>query len=70
MEHFEVENSSQVSRIGYNKETKVFEVTYKSGVTYHYSGVAADLWDKAKTAESVGKFVNAYIKPHKYKLVK
>jgi len=59
--------SSQISSIGYDAEKKIFEVVYKSnGSRYHYHNVSADLWEKAKAADSVGKFVGAYIKSHKF----
>jgi len=61
--------SSQISSIGYDEKSKVFEVVYKTGGKYEYYDVSADLWIKAQEAQSVGKFVHAYIKPHKYKKI-
>lgn len=62
-------NSSQIKSVGYDKENKIFEIVYKNDAKYHYSDVSEDLWEKAKEAESIGKFCAAYIKPHNYKLI-
>ena len=67
METKTITNSSQVIEIGYDKESKVFYVTYKNGGKYAYDNVEADLWEKAQTAESTGKFVAAYIKNHSFR---
>jgi len=61
--------SSQIHSIGYDKERQTFEVVYKNGAKYHYYNVSEELWEKAQTAESVGKFCSAHIKPHEYKLI-
>lgn len=62
-------DSSQIKSIGYDSETKVFEIVYKNNATYEYYDVAADLWEAAQSVPSIGKFVNEFIKPHKYKLI-
>jgi len=59
--------SSQISSIGYDAKTKVFEVVYKSnGSIYHYKDVKPELWEEAQKADSIGKYVGAYIKSHKF----
>jgi len=64
-------DSSQILSIGYDKEQKIFEVIYKgkTNSTYHYYSVVESLWEDAQKAESIGKFVSTYIKPHQYKKV-
>jgi len=62
-------DSSQIKSIGYDSESKVFEVIYKNGAKYHYSNVSPELWEEAKTAPSIGKFVHANIKSHEYKKI-
>jgi len=62
-------DSSQIHSIGYDKEKQIFEIVYKNGAKYHYLEVLEELWEKAQTAESVGKFCSAHIKPHQYKLI-
>lgn len=61
--------SSQIHSIGYDKESKTFEIVYKNKSKYHYYNVAEELWQQAQSAESVGKFCSAHIKPHEYKLI-
>lgn len=49
--------------VDYNSETHVLTVTWKaSGKTTNYYDVPAELWEKAQSAESIGKFYNAEIK--------
>ena len=62
-------DSSQIKSIGYNKEEKIFEITYKNGAIYDYFDVDPSLWEQAQTAPSIGKFCAQYIKPHSYKLI-
>lgn len=69
MKTINITNSSQITSIGYDADRKIFEVTFKTGATYHYYSVEPELWEEAQKAESVGKFVAANIKPHSYKLI-
>ncbi|HTJ52591.1 MAG TPA: KTSC domain-containing protein [Cyclobacteriaceae bacterium] len=63
-------DSKTVSGIRYNPETKVLSITYVTGKTYDYADVPERVVDHAMNAESIGKFVNTYIKEeYKYKLV-
>jgi len=67
MEKHLTPDSSQISSIGYDENKKIFEVVYKSnGSVYHYSEVKPELWQQAKEAVSIGKFVGAHIKNHKF----
>lgn len=65
----ETPDSSQIKSVGYDSDTKVFEIVYKNNATYHYFDVAPELWQQAQSAPSIGKFYAQYIKPHKYKLI-
>jgi len=69
METKTITNSSQVSEIGYDKESKIFEVIYKNGAKYQYYNVEEEIWTNAQSAESVGKYVAAHVKPHKFQKV-
>lgn len=69
METKQITNSSQVIEIGYDKDSKIFVVTYSNKAKYNYYDVEPNLWDKATSAESTGKFISAFIKPHKFKKV-
>lgn len=51
--------SSNVAAIGYDAGTERFGVQFKSGATYHYSGVAQKVADEIMSAESVGSAVHA-----------
>lgn len=62
-------DSSQIHSIGYDKERQTFEIVYKNMAKYHYYDVPEELWQQAQTAESIGKFCTAHIKPHSYKLI-
>jgi len=65
----ETPDSSQIKSIGYDSDTKVFEIVYKNNATYEYYDVPPALWFAAQTANSIGKFVNEFIKSYKYKLI-
>jgi hypothetical protein len=44
--------------------SNVLAVTYKSGRTYHYTGVEFSTIAKMLDSDSAGKFLNAVIKPN------
>lgn len=50
--------SSNVVSIGYDAETQVLEIEFRSGV-YQYQGVPRQVFDGLLAADSVGKAVNA-----------
>ena len=53
--------SSNVVSVGYDATTETLEVEFRSGV-YQYYNVPQHIHDSLKKVESVGKFLNAYIK--------
>ena len=55
-------NSSQISYIGYDEETKELFVTFKNGSTYKYKDVPLFKFNNMKVDPSVGKYFNMYIK--------
>lgn len=64
MDHIKVD-SSNVHSIGYDGATKTLQVRYKgSGKTYEHQNVPYDVHAKLMLAGSVGKYLNANIKPH------
>lgn len=64
----EITNSSQVTKVGYNEETKILTITFKTGKSYEYYDVPKDIFDSMLTAESIGKYLNQFVKPfYKYK---
>ncbi len=62
-------HSTHVDRVGYDADTQELHVTWKNGKTSVYSGVPAQTADAARTAWSVGQFVQSEIIPnfpHRY----
>lgn len=57
-------NSSNVSEIGYNPETKVLSVRFSKGGLYHYSNVAPEKYEALRKADSIGSHLHQHIKPH------
>jgi hypothetical protein len=54
--------SSNVVSIGYDSQAETLEVEFKSGV-YQYYNVPQSIYDQMMVADSIGKFLNVYIKP-------
>lgn len=61
MEREKVEGSSNVSELGYDKETKTLQVRFKNGSIYDYQPVTLLYFLNLKNAESKGKFLNENI---------
>lgn len=57
-------NSSNISRVGYDETNGDLQVEFKSGSKYVYHGVLKSVYESLLKAPSIGKFVNAEIKPH------
>lgn len=53
--------SSNILKVGHDGEN--MGVVFKGGGEYHYAGVPREVFDKVVSAESVGKAINAHIKP-------
>jgi hypothetical protein len=69
--------SSQIHAIGHDPASNTLVIQFRSkreaprggavnapGSIYHYANVGADLFEKFRTAESVGSFFYKNIKPH------
>ena len=54
--------STNVVSLGYDAESETLEVEFKSGV-YQYYNVPQSIYDEMIASESIGKFLNVYIKP-------
>ena len=54
--------SSNVVSVGYDAPSETLEVEFKNGV-YQYYNVPQPIYEQMMTAESVGRFLNVYIKP-------
>lgn len=55
--------SSAISAYNYDPTTQKLTIDWKSGSRHAYESVPADVVERLKTAESVGKFVNENIVP-------
>jgi hypothetical protein len=55
-------NSSQISYVGYDKETKELFIKFKNNSVYRYARVPQDEYNNLLKAESVGKYFTEHIK--------
>jgi hypothetical protein len=68
MNYTEIENSSNITRVGYQPRDKVLDITFKNGKTYRYEKVPKILHEGLLTASSVGSFFHVHIR-EKFKTV-
>ena len=69
MERLEKE-SSNIKFWDYEEKIKVLTVTFKNKSVYNYFDVPKEIHEGAKSAESIGKFLNTKVKGiFKYKKV-
>ena len=54
--------STVIAGIKYNASSRSLDIDFKSGNTYRYKNVPAELYSRMKRAISKGKFFNNYIK--------
>lgn len=54
--------SSTIESVAHDPDTRSMEVKFKSGSTYRYDGVPAELHGDMMQSSSVGKFLNDNIK--------
>lgn len=54
--------SSNIDAVGYDPDTKVLQVDFKSGTSYQYEGVPANLAQAMIVAPSVGQFFYSSVK--------
>lgn len=55
--------SSNVDEVAYDPENKLLYVRFTNKSIYSYDGVSQEVFDGLLTAESVGKYLNANVKP-------
>lgn len=58
----ETPDSSNLSRFGYNKDTRVLTVEFKNGGRYNYFDVPDAVFEQMKAAPSKGQFLAKSIK--------
>ena len=62
--------SSNISSVGYDRETLKLEVEFLSGAVYEYEDVPLEVYHNLMDAPSVGAYFSKYIKNNfKYRLV-
>lgn len=66
-----IEDSTQITMIGYEATEQTLTVTFKSGSTYEYYEVPTQIAHAFLQAESVGSFFHRNIrsKPYRYKKI-
>lgn len=56
-------DSSMVSHVGYDPQTKTLHLTYHSGGSYQHPGVPPAKFDALMRSSSIGAYINKQIKP-------
>jgi len=56
-------SSTSVRSVGYDRRTHALEIEFLSGSVYRYAMVPASVFERLRTAPSVGSFVNSVVKP-------
>lgn len=54
--------SSNIDSVGYDKEDLTLYIKFKNNTTYTYSKVPEKIYGSLMEAESVGKYLNQYVK--------
>lgn len=63
MELFNVA-SSNIEKIGYDKETRTLQVTFNGNRSYLYSNVPEEIFDMFMESQSKGQYFKRYIEPN------
>ena len=56
--------SSQISEVGYESDTRILGIRFKTGTEYRYHNVDADTHKHLLAAESIGKYFSSIIKAY------
>jgi hypothetical protein len=56
--------SSQVVSTSYNEKDQYMIAEFNNGSRYKYAGVSLEVWKQLLNTTSIGKFLNATIKPN------
>lgn len=54
--------SSNIAAVGYDDESEILYVEFKSGFTYKYFNVPYYVYTELMDADSCGKYLNQYVK--------
>ncbi|MDP3881101.1 MAG: KTSC domain-containing protein [bacterium] len=58
----EIIQSSDIRSVGYDDETSILEVEFKSGNVYQYVNVPEHVYDELMKSESKGRYFNSEIR--------
>jgi hypothetical protein len=56
-------DSSSLASVGYDVDNFILEVEFRNGKIYQYLGVPLAIHQKMMSADSLGQFLNKYVKP-------
>jgi hypothetical protein len=59
-------SSSTVAGVGYDGTTNTLGVRFPNGSEYHYFGVPQEVFDGLRSASSVGRYLDQYVKKAGY----
>ncbi|UWU75568.1 KTSC domain-containing protein [Bradyrhizobium huanghuaihaiense] len=54
--------SSNVAEIGYDADSRILEVVFKTGSVYQYFEVPRQIYEALMQASSIGGFINSNVK--------
>lgn len=54
--------SSNLAEVGYDEETKILRIAFRSGAVYDYRNVPRRVYDDLLTADSVGQYFHQNIR--------
>lgn len=57
-------SSSMLQAVGYDSENAILYVRFNNGKLYSYADVPSGEFEQMKAAESIGRYLNATIKPN------
>ena len=54
--------SSDIKSVGFDKESRVLEVEFKSGAVYQYVNVPENIYQEFISSDSLGRYLNTEIR--------
>ncbi len=58
----QVVDSSSLRSVGYDRATETLEVEFRNGSIYRYEGVAVEVWNRLRHADSLGRFFQDHVR--------
>lgn len=60
----EAVTSTNVAEVGFDANSRILEVQFKTGAVYQYFDVPQQIYDELRRASSIGGFINSNVKGH------